>query len=356
MKRLLYLSLSLFTSTAALAQITITAADMPVSGDTLRYSIGDISTFSFNVADSGVSKAWDYTAITRLAQGVDTFKSAFSVNPTYALTISPSAYGYKIADSFPGLKTILSISFNNLYTFFNKKTSPPRFVAEGFAAVIGGVPTPANYSDEDEWYIFPLSYLSTDSTTFSLKFSLPGTLAIKQAGSRKTRVDGWGTIRTPYFTSPTNCIRVRSDIREIDSFDITIAKLGLPRNSTEYKFLVNGSHYPALWVTTTMVGGKETVSSVRYYDPVKTTGAVRTVQSAYQPLRVIPNPAGNEDEVTLELPANWLHYTVELFDLQSRLITTQQDNRQIRVKELPSGTYVLRVSNGSESGIAVMTR
>jgi hypothetical protein len=350
MKKILLAIGAAFVIQPAFSQISITASDMPISGDTLSYSVANNTSITFNIADSGASKAWNYSLLSPISQGVDTFKTASAVNITYALTISPTAYGYKVADSLPGLSSVLPISVNNLYTFFNKKTSPNRYVAEGFAAVISGIPTPVNYTDEDEWYYFPLNYLRSDSSTYALSFSLPTIGSIKQKGYRKTRVDGWGTITTPYYSTPVNCIRVRSEIHEIDSIDLIISKIGIPRNTVEYKFLANGEHYPVLWVTTNITGTTETVSNMRYRDSTrKGLLSIAGIAQTYHVLKAYPNPVGNH-LLNIEVPVGWNNYQIDLFDVQGKQIGSYSNNNHLDLNSFPSGQYVLRVSSRNEIG------
>lgn len=341
-------------SASSFAQITVTEADMPVSGDTLRYSIA--APFSgFSAADSGSSKLWDYSALVPVSQSVDTYKRASAVNLTYALTISPTAYGYKVADSIPGLGTIGAVTAKDVYTFYNKKTSPSRYIAEGFAAVLSGIPTPANYSDEDEIYFFPLSYGRNDSSTFNLKFSIPSLVGIQQSGYRKSRVDGWGTIKTPFYPGGKACLRVRQEIREIDTIDVLGTKIGLPRNSVDYKFLVNGDHYPAVWVSASIIGSTETVTIVRYRDITRSFTNVPSLNTTPKSLTLFPNPT-QSDEVHIRVPAGWNQYVLELFDLQGKLLWSAQSALTIPVANLPAGNYVLRAMSGSESAYGVLQK
>src|SRR4051812_42344327 len=99
MKQLLLLICTLFAFNLSQAQITITASDMPVSGDTLRYSNANIIINTINLNDSGAAMTWNYSDLEPVNQVVDTYKTALSVNLAYAL-ISLTAYGYKVADSF----------------------------------------------------------------------------------------------------------------------------------------------------------------------------------------------------------------------------------------------------------------
>ena len=174
MKKLLFLSACLSTSLFAQAQITITASDMPVNNDTLRYSTAaPTAGASINLQQTGANTVWNFSTLSPISQGVDQYKSAISVSFLYA-SISLTAYGYKIADTLNlGAALPLPISITDVYTFFSKKTNPARFVAEAFAAKVIGLPTPINYSDEEEWYYFPLTYNRVDSSTYKLSVTIP---------------------------------------------------------------------------------------------------------------------------------------------------------------------------------------
>lgn len=347
MKKILLSIAASCLAISSFAQITITASDMPVSGDTLRYSIASPVGSGFSAADSGTSKVWDFSTLSPISQGVDTYKTASAVSIAYAILISPTAYGYKVADSFPGLGAFLPVTINNLYTFFNKKTGPSRYVAEGFGAAIAGLPTPATYTDEDEWYYFPLAYTNTNNSTFAFSFALPTLGSLKISGTRTTRVDGWGTIKTPYLTTATNCIRVRSIVNEIDSVIAGPIRLGIPRKTVEYKFLVNGEHYPALWITASVLGSAETITGVRYRDTKRVGSNILSKTSAIQSINAYPNPV-SKGVLNLDIPSNWNNYQISLFDIQGKLVTSATNSKTIDFSNLASGKYIVQVVSGSE--------
>jgi hypothetical protein len=356
MKRTIAIILFVFSAVASWSQITITATDMPVSGDKLRYSIALPTTTTINLADSGTSFNWSYT-LAPAQQAVDTYRTAAAVNIVYGFTIGPAAYGYKVADSFPGAP----IPIKQLYTFFEKKTSPSRYEAEAFAANISGVPTPANYSQPDVWYHFPLNFHDNDSVDYSLTFSLATIGGMKQAGYRKSRVDGWGTITTPYYTTPVSCLRVRSEIHEIDTISFGATKFGIPRNSVEYKWLTNASHYPALWVTANVVGGTETVNSIRYEDSVRDLTPPPPVAipaptvSNIIVTEAFPNPSAN-GAVTITLPADWKRFDVAIYNMASQVVAQFKDERMLSLGALPAGEYVAVVSCGEQTAFARIVR
>ncbi len=352
MKYLLSVIAAMIIYQSASSQISITSADMPVAGDTLRYSNASIVGTVISPGDSGVSQVWNY-GLTLQYQGVDTYKTALAVNPLYVLTIGYTAYGYKVSDSLP--LPGLPVSIQQVYTFFEKKTSPNSYVAQAWAASISGIPTPAKFSPADVWYFFPLTYHRTDSADYALNVAIPGTGGLKRNGTRYTRVDGWGMLNTPYFTTPVNCLRVRSVIREIDSVSFGTFSFGIPVNTVEYKWLATGEHYPALWVTSTLLpGGGERITSIRYRDsyrdtttapPIDTNVAVQNVAKVSEDIKAWPNPAVN-GIVTLALPASWKTFLVEVYDIQSKQVATFMDKRELNLRELPSGHYLARVTSG----------
>ncbi|MCZ2443688.1 MAG: T9SS type A sorting domain-containing protein [Flavobacteriales bacterium] len=359
MKKLLILALVCFASVRLSAQITITAADMPVADDTLYYSTANPIGSGFNAGDSGASAIWDFSTLSKIISGTDTYQKAAKVNILYAALIGPTAYGYKIGDSIPGIGAMLPISINDIYNFYNKKNAPSRFITEGFAAKIAGVPTPLQYADEDEIYYFPLQYGDSSKSTFLLNIPIPTIGTLRMKGTRTTKVDGWGTITTPYFTTPVNCIRVRSEIDEIDSFITNFIKTGIPRKTVEYKYLVKGEHFPAVWVTANIIGNTETVSSIRFKDsmpsqPVDTTGNGHNTGLNVNPysnlnLNIYPNPADKE-MVTIDIPQNWNEYVVSVYDAQGRLVLTQQNSNHVDLRTLQSGYFIVQIISNSGFG------
>lgn len=340
MKKILLSALASFCAIQVFAQtpITITAADMPSAGDSLRYSTA--SPMGIDFTTTGTNQTWDYTSLSPLAQTVDEYKTAMQVNATYGATISPTAYGYKIADSLPGAP----IPVTELYNFFNKKSSPSRYVIEGFAAKVASIPTPINYSDEDEVYLFPLTYPHVqDSTTFKLTYAnILGSFS--QQGNRKTTVDGWGTLKTPFTTSPVAVIRVRSEINEVDSFSFGGTSQGITRSTVEYKWLASGhANYPLLTITTNKLGGTETPTSVRYRDNARVInlGVSNINAPKVDFLNAYPNPA--HGSITVQVPATWTTYSMHVYDATGKLVATANNTPRLNTEQMPSGSYIITV-------------
>jgi hypothetical protein len=303
---------------------------------------------------------WNYD-LTPTSQGIDMYKRPSQLGPLISFTISnPSLYGYKIADSIPGISLVIpGITISNLHTFFDKMVTPRCYSAQAFADYVAGLALGANYIVPDAWYLFPLDYNDNDSTDFNLKFGAGAAFGMQQRGYRKTRVDGWGTITTPYFTTPAECIRVRSEITEVDSISLDSLSFGIPRTTIEYKWLVKGEHYPALWVTAISLGGLEVPLTMRYRDIYRPelngggTGVAGPVSSD-KGIIAYPNPA-KDGKLNFDLPAAWKDFYIEFFDVQGRLAGTFTNKRQVDIGHFPEGNYVARISTaGATSYIKIV--
>lgn len=91
----------------------------------------------------------------------------------------------------------------------------------GFTVDLSGTVTQAVivYQNPDTVLHFPIVYGNewTSATTYGLDLAPAGQNILYEAiQTRETRVDGWGTLMTPYDTF-TNVVRLRSDILRIDT-------------------------------------------------------------------------------------------------------------------------------------------
>lgn len=344
---------------SAHAQISITAADMPVPGDSLRYSNINVFSALAMAADSGDNMTWNYD-LSPVSQGMDTYKRPSQVSPFLALSLgNANCYGYKVADSIPGLGFLVSgLTISDLYTFYNKENVPPCFAAEAFSASIAGFPVGASYSEPDVLFMFPLTYGREDSNSFELKLGAASFGSIQLKGYRKSKVDGWGTIKTPFFTSPKPCIRVRSEIVEVDSVMLDSMAFGIPRTTVEYRWLVNGEHYPALFISTLSVAGFEVPLTARFRDKYRPelNTRVRNITIDKQDVFAYPNPA-SEGWVRFELPDGWTDdFYIEMFDVQGKSVMSALNKRQFDVSMLPKGDYLVRIMSGGSTAYVKLLR
>lgn len=270
-KILLTFSLAIFASLNA--QITITQANMPSNNDTIRYSSA-IGT-GFNFKKTGANFNWDYSGLGLTSQGLYKYEAVTST-PYSVLLLSKlpiGAIGYKVADSVGSGQ----LALKNLYNFFEKKSTVWRAVGTGFTLAALPIPTGGIYSDFDEIYTFPLNYNDTDFSTFQVTTPLGNQFlqlgTYKQKGTRANKVEGWGTITTPY-ASNVSCIKVRSIVTEIDSVKISTPAInvGFPADRVEYRWLSTTEKIPILEVIGTEIGGTFTPNQIRYRDRFRNAG------------------------------------------------------------------------------------
>lgn len=265
MKRL-YLFLWVLPAFAAHAQIQITQASMPSIGDTIRYT--NSSAGSLDFTKTGASYSWDYSTLDFLNQDIYKFQGLLSTPyGTLAFSGMPvGAIGYKVADSVGQGQA----SIRNIYNFYQKSSSGWYAVGTGFTMAALSLPAGGVYKDKDEIYSFPLKYNDQDSTTFEVITPLGSPLKLgtfTQKGYRINKVDGWGTITTPYGAN-ISCIRVKSYIVETDSLKVSVppVNIGFVNQRVEYKWLSTTEKIPVLEVNGTEIASVFTPTIVRYRD------------------------------------------------------------------------------------------
>jgi len=256
------------------AQIQITQAHMPSVNDTIRYSSATGGTFNF--VQKGANYNWNYSNLGITGQGVYKYEGVTST-PYSILLLSKlpfGAIGYKVADSIGAGQ----FAFKNLYNFFEKKTNVWRSVGTGFTLSVLPVPTGGINSDPDEIYTLPLNYNDSDFTSFQVTTPLGNQFitlgSYKQKGIRTNKVEGWGTITTPYGTN-ISCIKIKSVVKEIDSIKISTpaVNIGFPADRVEYRWLSTTEKIPVLEVVGTEIGGNFTPNQIRYRDRFRSAGA-----------------------------------------------------------------------------------
>lgn len=275
MKKIILL-LSIISFTRLEAQITINNSHMPVSGDTLRFTVAlPDSAVLLNFQNTGANLNWDFSKLIPQRQGVRSFLS--SAQTPYSSAVR-NRIGEKLADTL----SIGGFSLFNVYDFFNASTSDFSLDFRG-ASVPTGLPfiptlnlTPS-FSDKDEIYQFPLNYLDRDSSTFNVTFSnqLVG-IFYQSSGFRINHVDAWGTIITPYDTF--NAIKVVTDVVSFDSVNFANNGFGINQHVREYKWMTTSLRIPAFTVTGNVVAGVFIPTNVLYRD------SVRNVPSLFAPI------------------------------------------------------------------------
>ncbi|MDF2449728.1 MAG: hypothetical protein K0R26_2232 [Bacteroidota bacterium] len=338
------------------AQISITSTNMPVSGDTCRFSKASLTSLGDYIS-SGPNWVWDFSTLDSTGQDVRKFVPS-SATP-YSIYFY-AKFGEKTMDSvpIPAIPGMPGISMKNIYSFY-RKNGAASFNSEGLGITISGAPvgSTAQGFDYDELYLFPLNYMDHDSTTF--RFSTPSFSAVpfayKKHGYRITDVDGYGTITTPYGTEA--CIRVvttqyATDTIIINAIPAPFNKISFPNHVRSYQWLTLTEKIPYLEITGNMVFGNFVPTQARYKDKKRNFVGIKEEELNLM-LSVFPNPSTNE--ITIITPKLDGTVDAQITDLSGKnvLQKTLTENPMIAnrhsldVSSLAKGFYILNLSNNS---------
>ena len=251
-------------SAGLFSQIVVTDADMPVTGDTIWYSIVDTNDIDY--ASTGADYYWNFSYLNPSSQGVNTYLRAADINLVYAGFFGINALGHKYLDTMQLGSFVLSDGYN----FY--ETTAAVHAIKGRGLTMYGIPVPSFFSIPDSVYQFPLEYGDYDSTEFRYSVDLTDSLRYSSTGYRINDVDGWGDITTPY-QSYDSCLRVKTTIFKRDSMLITGLPVPLTLNTTtiEYKWLVKGGHIPVLEISGNDGFLGYSVNSIHYRSEFDTT-------------------------------------------------------------------------------------
>ena len=312
------------------AQITITTANMPASGDTIRYSTCKPSTVGYSL--TGANVFWNYDSLVPTGQGLYNYQSALST--PYFFYFTGGDFGLKIADSI-GTATF---KLKNVYDFY--KNTAANFTIKGTGFQYSGIPLAANYTTPDQVYVFPLSYLNHDSTPYKVITSITTTtlsFTYAQYGYRITDVDGWGVIKTPFDSVP--CIRVVSTTYGKDSINYNGFPFTVPDVQRSYKWLSLTEKIPVLELDGTYTNNTFAPNAAKYRDGIRYFAGINEVQATPSKILVYPNPGAGDLYIcsnTNELES------LQIYDLNGSLVATYKVKgvfTSISTRTLSSGSY-----------------
>lgn len=350
MKKLLPFIISCF-SLNVFSQIQITTNNMPISGDTARYSNASLTSLG-DYTVTGANYNWDFSTLDSTRQDVRKFEAALTTPYVY---FGLTGYGEKIADSV-GMSPFM---FKNIYNFYKKSST--QFYVDGLGLTFSGIPIPNFYTDKDELYKLPLNYTDRDSTTFKFSTVSTGTIpAYSKQGYRITEADGWGTITTPYGTAA--CLRVVTTQYSQDSVKGTISigaftvplNFGFPNYTKSYQWLTLNEKIPFLEVSGKVVTGNFTPNQVKYRDTKHDFTTNLKTEHSELALSVFPNPSNSE--LTIITPKNNQSIGAELIDLQGKSVLKFNldgnsnfiNTHQIDVSKIAHGLYILNLSSANQ--------
>lgn len=232
------------------------------------------------------------------------------------------------------------------------------FVADGMGMTISGLPVPSYYSDKDELYKFPMTYPQNDSTTFKFSTIANSLLPItySKAGYRITKVDGWGTITTPFGTE--NCLRLITTQYSRDTTTITLPianfppiKIGINNYVRSYQWMTLNSKIPYFEVSGNLIGNSFTPTTARYrgYNKeIKNTTGISSNEPSIS-FEVYPNPVqsvlwvkGTEDSASIEI------LSMEGKQIVETSLDVFGSQAFVDVSTLAKGMYLLRLTNNHD--------
>jgi len=342
-----FLVVSLLIGLPAQAQIVINRNDMPGLGDTIRITNTDASSIDVNV--TGADHAWDFSGLSSGSQAVLDYKNILQT-PYFLFFPSLLTFGIRIPDIGFG-----AFSFTDMYNFFLIDNN--EYSNSGIGLKFQGAPFAAAYSKNDRIYNFPLRYNDADSTNFAVTVDLPGIGKYKSSGYRKTVVDGWGEVTTPYGTF--NCLRVKARRNATDSITVNVFGLnfafGIPNDSWEYQWLAKGQKVPVLSIEGRYVSSSFIITRAYYRGVDTNIPSGITPRHTTATWKAFPNPG--HGSWTLTADPIWAGATVRLYNMQGQEIRTTAlagNAIYLDMAGQSAGTYMVQLEKGERREITTM--
>lgn len=352
----LYLILFCVIAQVANAQIVIDDSDFADANDTARMSEAVWNPF-LDFAATDTNYTWDFSDLQWQNQYVDTFRPTLFLPPLYSFTFSNlplNPYRSNIAVKGDNMFTntpLVSSLVTNGYNFYYKTGSLYR--QRGIGVSISGIATPAPMAHSDTLYRFPMNYGDTDSAHSDYKLDIPQLGTVAHSQFRINKVDGWGTLITPFGTFEV--LRHVSEIHGSDSLYIDTLQFGIKLNNDikrEYKWIGKNQKEPLLQIFTQAgILGQfqnfEFVTKVVYRDSVRflPTEIFDVVKGEIE-FSVFPNPSNGQFFVSV--PENLTNVVVTLSDINGQLMmqrSVTSSTQTIDASALAKGIYVVTIQS-----------
>jgi hypothetical protein len=234
-------------------QISIVSSDFAIANDTVRYSVAANIPASYEQA--GANKTWNFSEIRATSQDVLRYQPVTST--PYFLQFFTATYGLPETANFPGIGG----GGANANPFGYYRLNPTALVSMGKGATIQNLPLGIVYNPRDTMFKFPLEYQKVYEGFFAGSAGFAGLGSLVQTGTRRTEVDGWGTIITPFGTF--DCLRVKSEVNGVDSISLGATGIPIPNSRTEYYWFGKNQDFPLMEV---VINNFTEQTTIRYKD------------------------------------------------------------------------------------------
>jgi hypothetical protein len=321
--------LALFVS---LAMAQITAADMPVSGDTVRYKHINKNTFNIMASTVGVGLVWNHSAVVETADTTVYYFVDPSTTPEGALYS-----GATVAEQTAGVTGA-----------FYYELSGANFYRQGFTSPQLSMV----YDNKLKLYQLPFQFGTTftDSYTgWGFMTGLPDTTIIDN-GSYSFDVDGSGTLILPqgYFN---DVYRVYYEETFGLKYDLGLGSPMTVASIDEfgYEYWKAGHVKPLLIyystsTTDNIQGGTTTTIAVKYDKLAMPDGTVSIEENLVSQISVNPNPCNEWAVVSTPFSKAFF----ELSDMSGRIVMGRlldQEETRIDLSALKAGIYMAKVTS-----------
>ena len=346
MPRTLWLFLAIMTTalSAAFAQITITANDIPGPGTTMIHH--DLEGVTVNNAPSGPNQSWN------VPYPVDDYTDSESEQ-----IVAPASTPF--AASFPTATHAVTIPGSNSYSFMRVATNG--IFLQGNAANVGGQDVVQVFETEGLLAPLPLTYGASWTTVVGFSFDTLGA-SVTIIDSTIRSIDGWGSITTAYGTW---------SVLRMSQHNYFVQRIIIPNLPPQITIEEEWSYG---YRTQSGFAGVEIYDVVDRNHPNLTDGNVYVSEigtTSTEPVRGpvadhialgqnYPNPFNPNTVLPLELD-HTANVTLDVYDETGRLVSSQEMLLPAGSHQLPidgsnwaTGTYFARVSAGEQMQTAKM--
>jgi hypothetical protein len=339
MKKLYFISLSLFVSFGLNAQILNQSNHAPVIGE--MYRTTDVSTVGVTPGSSGSGVTWDMSAIS-----IGTTITNFSV-----VTVPSSS-----ASAYPSASLAIEPS-SGVNNFYSASSSSLKYW--GGDIVVSSYNINLNYTSPAVFAAYPVTFSSTNSVSIAGNLSAGASISGSFTGTCTTNADGTGILALPSRTF-TNCMRLK--ITQDISFTTSFGNGTLTQ--VNYEYYNSLSKTPLFTISTSTIVvpivGTTNQMAVNINSDYQFVGIKENIKDISN-LNLFPNPAKNNfnlsfvnenaEAISLEI-INALGQTVRKESLGN---TKGMINQSVDVSNVEAGVYFVKVNVGERTSTKKLT-